>query len=190
MDPDSAQAIHKNNLRRVIRALEIYDATGMTKSHLDRLSRAEASDIGIGLITIDFHDRELLYDRIDRRVGQMIEEGLVDEVTDLYRRGLLTTDSTAGQAIGYKELLSYIEGRESLDSAIEQIKLSSRRYAKRQLTWFRRYANAYRLYADRPEGGMRSAAELASEAVTVARELIGRLNGTINPERDKKYESQ
>jgi len=165
VDPDSAEKIHRNNVKRVIRALEIYRSTGVTKTELDRRSLEAASDIFVGMITLDFHDRELLYSRIDRRVDIMMEEGLVSEVESLYVRGLLPEGSTARQAIGYKEIIEYFEGRCSLESAVEAVKLSSRRYAKRQLTWFRHTEGAYTLYMDTPEGRMRPLSEVTLEAV-------------------------
>ena len=178
VDRESANKIHKNNLRRVIRALEIYDATGKPKSYFDALSQKRASDIGIGIITLDFHNRESLYRRIDMRVDMMMDQGLLREVRELYGHGLLGEDTTASQAIGYKEIVSYLKGECTLEMAVEQIKLSSRRYAKRQLTWFRRYNDAYRLYIDREDGAIRSEDELVFECERACRELLSELDGT------------
>lgn len=172
IDPESAEIIHKNNIRRVIRAIEIYEETGKTKSYFDRLSRAESPDIRVGMITLDFHNRENLYMRVDLRVEEMLRGGLVDEVKSLYKRGLLPKGSTAAQAIGYKELISYIEGEATLDEAAELIKLSTRRYAKRQLTWFRHEADAYRLYVDTEDGVMREKEDIISEARLAAEGFI------------------
>ena len=171
VDPISAEKVHKNNQRRVIRALEIFEKTGRTKSYFDELSRTKAADISIGMITIDFHDRENLYKRADLRVDQMIDEGLIDEVRGLYERGLLTSDSTAGQAIGYKELGEYLRGEATLDDAIAKLKLSTRHYAKRQLTWFR-HCDAIRLFADDENGVMKSRADFVGEACLAADELL------------------
>jgi tRNA dimethylallyltransferase len=171
IDPQSAEKTHKNNQRRVIRALEIFDKTGKTKSYFDELSRTASADISIGMMTVDFHDRENLYRRADMRVDQMISEGLVDEVRSLYDKGLLTPDSTAGQAIGYKELLEYLRGEDTLEDAIAKLKLSTRHYAKRQLTWFR-HCDAIRLYADDEDGVMKDRDVLISEAICSTRELL------------------
>lgn len=170
VDPESAEKIHKNNVRRVIRALEIYDKTGVPKSVLDRESLLGEREVFVGMITIDFLDRELLYRRIDTRVDMMMDEGLLSEVESLYREGLLTS-GTASSAIGYKELIDYIEGRVTLAEAVEKLKLVSRRYAKRQLTWFRHEVGARVIYADTPDGRMKTAAEMLCEAMAYEREL-------------------
>ena len=171
IDPESALKTHKNNIRRVIRAIEIYEATGKTKSYFDRLSKAESTEIKIGMITLDFHNRENLYRRVDERVDIMMRDGLEEEVRSLYEKGLLLKSSTAAQAIGYKEIIDYIEGKTTLNEAIELIKLSSRRYAKRQLTWFRHEEGAYRLYIDTEEGAMRDFDDILSEAHRALTEL-------------------
>lgn len=172
VDPESAEAIHKNNVRRVIRALEIYDATGKPKSYFDRLSRLGNSEIMVGMITLDFHNRENLYGRVDERVDAMIEEGLVEEVKSLYERGLLEKHTTAAQAIGYKEIISYLDGEATLNEAVEELKLSTRRYAKRQLTWFRHEKDAYRLYLDDERGRMRDKADVIKEAAQAAQQIL------------------
>ena len=170
VDPESAEKIHKNNVRRVIRALEIYDKTGKPKSQLDRESLIGEREVFVGMITIDFRDRELLYRRIDKRVDIMIEDGLLSEVESLYRRGLISS-GTASAAIGYKEIIEYLDGRCSLEEAVELLKLNSRRYAKRQLTWFRHEREARIIYADKPDGSMKSADEMIEEALVIEREM-------------------
>ena len=174
VDPESAEAIHKNNIKRVIRALEIYDTCGKTKSELDRESRLAASDISIGMITLDFHDRETLYNRVNARVDIMMNDGLVDEVRSLYEGGRLLKGSTAAQAIGYKEIIAYLDGEVSLSEAVETIKLNTRRYAKRQLTWFR-HNEAVRLYMDDEHGEMRKFSDVVDEASEAALKLINEL---------------
>lgn len=164
VDPESAGQIHKNNVRRVIRALEIYDMTGKPKSYFDRLSREKNPEISVGMITLDFHNRENLYSRVDARVDEMIKSGLVEEVSALYGAGLLKDEYTAAQAIGYKEIISALRGEISLADAGELIKLSTRRYAKRQLTWFRHEEDAYRIYIDTECGKMRKFEDILSEA--------------------------
>ena len=136
VDPESAAAIHPNNEKRVIRALEIYLATGRTKSELDRESRGFESPYDATVAYLTFESRDILYSRIDRRVDMMVSDGLVEEARSLMDEGVFVLNRTAAQAIGYKELFGYLEGRESLDSALEALKRSTRRYAKRQITWF------------------------------------------------------
>ena len=175
VDPVSAEKTHKNNSKRVLRALEIYEATGKPKSYFDELSLAAEPPIRISMITLDFHNRDLLYQRIDKRVDLMLEQGLIEETVSLYERGYLAPDKTASQAIGYKELIGYVEGKMSLESAVDELKLASRRYAKRQLTWFRR-ENAYRLYLDTDDGRMRDVSDVYSELFSVARGMIDSVN--------------
>ena len=124
------------------------------------------------MITLDFHNRDNLYKRVDLRVDQMMDEGLLDEVTALYKGGILKKGTTAAQAIGYKEIISYIDGESTLSEAVEFLKLSTRRYAKRQLTWFRHNTDAMRLYVDREDGTMKTKDELLSELFAMADELI------------------
>lgn len=132
-DPESAEAIHPNNIRRVVRALEIYRLSGIPKSEWDRRCATGTLREDAKLLFLYSSDRAWLYERIDQRVDRMIEEGLLHEVDAL----ALDPATTAGQAIGYKELLAYRAGQCTLDEAVEQIKKASRNYAKRQLTWFR-----------------------------------------------------
>ena len=172
IDPESAEKTHKNNVRRVVRALEIYELTGKTKTYFDKLSKSSAPDVKVGMITLDFHNRDNLYSRVDLRVDQMLEEGLLDEVKMLYSEGLLDKGTTAAQAIGYKEFISYLEGECTLDEAADQLKLSTRRYAKRQLTWFRHNEDALRLYIDREDGAMKDKDELLEELYALADRLL------------------
>ncbi|MBR2343612.1 MAG: tRNA (adenosine(37)-N6)-dimethylallyltransferase MiaA [Clostridia bacterium] len=171
IDPQSAEATHMNNVKRVLRAIEIYDATGKPKSYFDRLSKETPPDIEAPVITLDFHSRELLYSRTDRRVDEMMREGLLTEVTELLNEGLLVEGTTAAQAIGYKELIEYIRGEVTLDEAVEKIKLSTRRYAKRQLTWFR-HTGAHRLFVDGENGKIKDFNTLSGELISLARELL------------------
>ena len=135
VDEESAESIHPNNLKRVIRALEIYKTTGKKKSELDKEQLSEP--LYEPEITGLMRDREVLYDRINKRVDIMMEKGLVDEVSDLIKIGI-DTEATSMQAIGYKEIIEYLDGKTSLSDAVDKIKRESRRYAKRQLTWFKR----------------------------------------------------
>ena len=135
VDPRSADAIHPNNLKRVIRALEIYKVSGKPKSVLDREQRGEPLYEGeiFGLS----RPRDVLYDRINRRVDIMMEQGLLEEVKTLLGMGI-SPKATSMQAIGYKELVWYLDGTLPLKEAVDKIKQESRRYAKRQITWFKR----------------------------------------------------
>lgn len=137
VDPKSAESIHKNNIKRVARALEIYLSSGITKTEWDKRSRTRPAPYTPVIIALD-RDREELYSRIDRRVDIMMESGLENEVRSLVYSGRLPRSSTAAQAIGYKEMLEYFDEKCALADAVEQIKVSTRHYAKRQLTWFRR----------------------------------------------------
>ena len=165
VDAESAEKIHRNNIKRVIRALEIYEKTGKPKSQLDKESKAALPDIFVGMITLDFHNRDTLYSRIDKRVDIMISDGLVSEVESLWRGGELVADTTAAQAIGYKEIIEHLRGECTLAESIEKIKLSSRRYAKRQLTWFRHEAGAKVIFVDGEDGAMRDSSAIFDEAM-------------------------
>lgn len=134
-DPEAASKIHPNNTRRVIRAYAVYLDKGITFTEKNRRSRSSGSKYPFVLIEPD-RDREELYNRINIRVDDMISEGLIDEAQWLYQN-YGNKHATALQAIGYKELFPYIKGEVSLDKAVYDIKLNSRHYAKRQLTWFR-----------------------------------------------------
>ena len=137
VDPESAQSIDIHNIKRVIRALEVYETTGITISEWNRRSKLNAKKKDCLIIGLDYEDREALYHRIDTRVDLMLEAGLVEEAKSLYSDGIMNS-KTASQAIAYKEFVPYFEGNDSLESCIEVLKRNSRRYAKRQLTWFRR----------------------------------------------------
>lgn len=136
IDPESAEAIHPNNVKRVARAIEIYRLSGVTKSELDRRSQLGGERFDVRAIGLVYSDRETLYRRIDERVDAMMSAGLAEETKRLYERGIFKSNHTAAQAIGYKELLAAIEGREDMETALERLKTSTRRYAKRQITWF------------------------------------------------------
>ncbi len=171
-DPESAEKIHENNVKRVIRALEVYDATGKPKSYWDGLTRQGAGELDVRIIVLSFNNRQTLYDRIDRRVDIMFDMGLAGEVERLYADGYLRPDTTASSAIGYKELVAYIEGDCTLEGAREQIKLASRRYAKRQLTWFAHEENPALIYLDDGSGAMRSSDEVIREAVGTVEKFL------------------
>lgn len=135
IDPEAASRLHENNLGRIIRALEIYKTTGKTITMQNEASRLNPSPYNVVAICLDSADRQFLYDRINRRVDLMLEAGLLEEAKEFFENPL---GRTAKQAIGYKELNPYFSGEKTLDECIDNLKMQTRRYAKRQLTWFRR----------------------------------------------------
>ncbi|MBE6606162.1 MAG: tRNA (adenosine(37)-N6)-dimethylallyltransferase MiaA [Ruminococcaceae bacterium] len=149
VDPESATTTHPNNLKRVIRALEIFHSSNITKTEWDKFSRAKVSEYDTSVLGIAYNDREFLYDRINKRVDLMVNHGLINEVKKLIDISALRPCTTAAQAIGYKELLGYVLDNTPLEDAIEAIKRETRRYAKRQMTWFKRNDNIYWLYPDK-----------------------------------------
>lgn len=169
IDPESADAIHPNNTPRVLRALEIYYTTGKPKSAWDRDSKTVDSDYDCCVIGLRYQSRELLYERINARVDEMLARGLLAETERLRREGIFEANATAAQAIGYKELLGYLDGRESLVDATESLKRATRRYAKRQMTWFG--AKEYVRWIDLDQNGeRRTEKEILDEAMALIRE--------------------
>lgn len=138
-DPKSADSIHANNVKRVIRAIEFYRQTGRRISEHNEAEREKLPAYNSCYFVLT-DKREQLYENIDRRVDMMLKEGLVDEVKKLLAMGC-KRDSTAMQGLGYKEIIAYLEGEISLEEAIYIIKRDTRHFAKRQLTWFRREKN-------------------------------------------------
>lgn len=138
IDPETASNVHENNLSRVVRAIEVYEMTGEKLSEHKINSRAEESPFDVCYIGLTYDDRSILYDRINKRVDKMLVEGLVEEAREFFN---CEGHATSAQAIGIKELFPYINGEDTLDNCIEKIKLETRHYAKRQLTWFRRNQN-------------------------------------------------
>ena len=161
-DESAAKNIHKNNRKRVIRALELCYG-GTTKTMQNNCSRLEESPYDPLYIGINYADRAVLYDRINRRVDLMVEKGLIDEARQFENN----CGVTSRQAIGHKELQPYFNGDITLDEALNNIKQSTRRYAKRQLTWFRRNEKINWLYADEMSGS-----ELISRAQALVREFL------------------
>lgn len=147
IDPERAEKLHPGDKRRLIRALEVYELTGITITEHDRRTQALPKRFDAAAIHLNFKDRAKLYERIDRRVDIMVELGLFQEVEELLASGL-SPACTAMQAIGYKEVVQALNGELSRDEAIALIKQSSRRYAKRQLTWFGRNRDALRIQWD------------------------------------------
>ncbi len=135
-DPESAARLHPNNLRRIVRAIEFYRVTGVTISEHQKMTKQRESRYEPLMISVMW-DREKLYERINRRVDIMIEDGLLDEVRSLMDKGY-TKELNSMKGIGYKEVMDYLNGEIPYEEMVETVKQSSRRYAKRQLTWFRR----------------------------------------------------
>ena len=136
VDPVSAEEIHENNVKRVIRALEFYHQNGTPISEHNEEQKKQVSPYNLAYFVLNA-PREILYERIDRRVDQMLEEGLVKEVEELKREGC-HRGMVSMQGLGYKEILAYLEGEYSLEEAVRILKRDTRHFAKRQLTWFRR----------------------------------------------------
>jgi len=134
IDPESAEALHPNNRRRIVRALNIYYETSKTKSEaIEKQEKKLVYDVALIGLT---DERSVLYERINARVDQMVAEGLIEEVRALYEAGV-AREAQAIQAIGYKEIYDYLDGNTDLETAVELVKRNSRRLAKRQYTWFR-----------------------------------------------------
>lgn len=172
-DPRAAEQIHPNNRKRVIRALEFYLQTGRKISDHNEEERAKDSPYNYAYFVLN-EDRKLLYEKIDRRVDRMMERGLLDEVRELKERGV-KRETTAMQALGYKELYAYLEGECTLEEAVRVIKRDTRHFAKRQITWFKREKDV--IWADRSEMGG-SEDDLLAYLLRVLREkdIIGNIN--------------
>ena len=148
VDPETAGRLHLRDEKRILRALEIYEQTGEPMSLRDRRGRQRPDRYDALYIGLSFRDREDLRQRIDRRVDDMVRQGLLQEVQDLLDSGL-PRDATALQAIGYKQFLAVADGTATPDQAVEEVKLRSRQYAKRQLTWLRRNPDIHWILWDR-----------------------------------------
>lgn len=160
-DPVSAQRLHPNNLKRIIRAIEFYELTGVPISEHQEQTKLTESRYRPVMFCIQ-HDRETLYDRINRRVDLMIEQGLPEEVKHLMEMGY-TSELNSMKGIGYKEIMAYYNGECTMEEAVHAVKQGSRRYAKRQLTWFRRDE---RIHFLKPETAVKEALQIISETLT------------------------
>ncbi len=145
VDAETAARLHPNDGGRIVRALEVFEQTGVPMSEWIRRSTAAPPPYDTCMLVLNFRDRAALYDRIDRRVDEMLRQGLLDEAREILRS---TAAPTAMQAIGYKELAPYFAGERTLAEAVDHLKRETRRYAKRQLSWFRRIEGAHMLYVD------------------------------------------
>ncbi len=164
VDPASAEAIHENNVKRVVRALEFYEENGVPISAHNEAQRQKASPYTFCYFVLT-DKRETLYERIDARVDQMMGQGLLAEVKDLKKRGC-TRDMVSMQGLGYKELLDYLDGQITLDEAVYRIKRDTRHFAKRQITWFKREKEVIWLDRQRYAGD----AEILEEMLRYLRE--------------------
>lgn len=142
VDPETAETLHENNVGRIIRALEVYETTGHTISEAKAMSRAVPSPYDFIMLTLEYENREQLKERINKRVDIMMENGLLDEARECFAQ---PDRPTAAQAIGIKELYPYLRGEKELFECVEELKLRTRQYAKRQMTWFRRDKRIYHL---------------------------------------------
>lgn len=148
VDPDSAARLHPADRKRIIRALEVYEETGKTITQHNLETKALPDSYQPVWIGLTYEPRQQLYNRIDLRVDKMLEQGLLEEIRGLLDRGT-PRECTAMQAIGYKEFLPVLDGTMPLETAVEQVKQGSRRYAKRQLTWFRRNSKVHWILQNR-----------------------------------------
>ena len=165
IDPESAARLHLSDRKRILRALEVYLETGETITEHNRRTQSIPPRFHPLWLGLDFEDRADLYARIDRRVGLMLEQGLMEEIQGLLASGI-PPRATAMQAIGYKEFVDALEGRCTLEQAADQVRQSSRRYAKRQLTWFRRN-QAMHWLTRTPETGVEEILSMARQTFRV-----------------------
>lgn len=163
VDPDSAKRLHPSDQKRIIRAMEVYLETGMTITEHNLQTQKIPPRYNPVWFALEDANRQTLYHRIDRRVDQMISDGLLDEIRKLLEMGV-PRDATSMQAIGYKEFVDVLQGDSTLEDAVSLVKQSSRHYAKRQLTWFRR--NKSILWLERSDG------ETTNEIVFCARQIL------------------
>ncbi|MBQ2892916.1 MAG: tRNA (adenosine(37)-N6)-dimethylallyltransferase MiaA [Oscillospiraceae bacterium] len=163
IDPEAAARLHLKDRKRIIRALEVYYETGETITEHNRKTQAIAPRYAPLWLGLDFEDRADLYSRIDRRVDMMLEEGLIKEIKTLLASGI-PAKCTAMQAIGYKEFVDALDGKISVSEAADLVRQSSRRYAKRQLTWFRRNSNIHWLIR-RPDDDFGKILECARQVI-------------------------
>ena len=161
VDKPSADRLHPNDLKRVIRALEVYKVCGrtMTEVQLESVRKRKYNPVFIGL---DFSERAVLYNRIERRVSEMIKNGLLNEARSLLKFDL---SSTARAAIGYQEMFDFLNNKLTFENAVGEICKKTRNYAKRQLTWFRKNKEIHWLFPDMCSGGLTGLSDKAAEII-------------------------
>ena len=164
IDPEAIKKISKNDKKRILRILEIYHATGENKTEQERKSRQKEVEYDYRVYALNM-EREKLYERINKRVDKMIEDGLIQEVEKIYKK--YNDFPTAMQGLGYKEVVEYLEGKLSKEEMIEKIKQETRRYAKRQLTWFRK--NKETIWLDVGKNTIQNNIEIILEGLRVER---------------------
>lgn len=157
IDPAAAEKLNANDRRRIIRAFEIYETTGATKTEQNIASKKSETPFETIFIGVTYRDREKLYERINHRVDLMLENGLLAEAKSTIS---LENGKGAAQAIGHKELHAYLKNEKSLQEAVEDLKRETRRYAKRQLTWFRRNEKINWIYMDETENAIEAALKI------------------------------
>ena len=162
-DPETAKSLHPSNSKRIIRAIEIYRTTGITMSEQVRNSKNIPSPFDLTAIGITYQDRQILYDRINKRVDIMLKNGLLDETREVYGNNV---GQTAVGAIGYKELKPYLDGEMTLEQAVEHLKQETRRYAKIQITWFKKDSYINWIYADKCKDVFEEAEKILSYRFT------------------------
>ena len=151
VDPESAQKLHPSDRKRIIRAMEVYLETGISITEHNRRTQEIPPKYHPVWFALEDADRQTLYDRIDKRVDIMLQDGLIEEIQSLLAEGI-PEKCTAMQAIGYKEFVDALNGRSSMETATQLVQQSSRKYAKRQLTWFRRNKDIHWLRREAGEG--------------------------------------
>ncbi len=156
IDPETAKKISPNDKKRIIRALEVYEISGMTMSQRVKNSKKNPPKHNNIFVGLTFENRELLYDRINRRVDIMLKNGLLEEAKKAFENG----GKTSVQAIGHKEFFEYFKCNEDLKVAVERLKMQTRRYAKRQLTWFRNQPNVDWIYMDKENNPTKKAIKI------------------------------
>lgn len=161
-DPKTAEKLHPNNKKRIIRAFEVYMQTGLTITEQNAVSKLEESPFEPCVIGLKTEDRQYLYDRINLRVDIMLENGLLQEAEKAYK---MRGSATSAQAIGHKEFFPYFNGEASLEETVETLKMETRRYAKRQLTWFSRDERINWINIDKTENA------LAEASIIIERKL-------------------
>ena len=163
LDPEAAENIHANNVRRVLRALEIIEVSGKTKTELDKQTPQHTCVKDYGVIALGYEDREVRSAAIEKRVRKMFAAGLAEETAELRKNGVFEKCAAAAQAIGYKELFPYLDGRESREDAIMRLTYATRRYAKRQMTWYSAVPYVKWVWVD-ADGKRKSLENIAEEA--------------------------
>lgn len=149
IDPLTAAPLHARDLKRIVRGLEVYYTTGKTLTEFKNESHKSKCEFDFLKLQLMYRSRDILYERINRRVDLMLEQGLIDEAQSIYSQSLMS--GTSSQAIGYKELLPYLQGESTLEECIEHLKMKTRNYAKRQITWFKRYSDSVQIFMDSEE---------------------------------------